>query len=236
MEEATTPTGDEEETARLLHSIPLFERLDGAALAQIARHTRRRTVEAGRALFYEGDPGETLFVVVSGQVNIQKGTEEALVHLARRGPGEHFGELALLDGRARMADAVAATRCDLLLLDREPFAWCLENVPKMALPILASLAERLREAADGLERSQTVDVLGRVAAALLAQAEVSGVREESGAVRLGAVTHRQIADEIGASRETVSRAIASLRQSKALRSEGRALVIVSLAKLRRYGG
>ncbi|MDQ2686450.1 MAG: Crp/Fnr family transcriptional regulator [Armatimonadota bacterium] len=223
----------------LLRQVSFFGRLDAAMLEQIAGRARRRRFGAHEALFHEGDPGQTLYVIVSGSVAIQKTSAAGqTIHVAERGAGEHFGELALIDGRPRMADAVTVTACDLLMLDREEFVHCIETSPPIALAVMASLAERLREAADGLEERRSLDVLGRLAQTLLALAEGQGTPPEpSGALRLElALSRQELADRVGTTRESVSRALGRLGQLGAVRVEGRSRFFLDPAKLRRYCG
>lgn len=222
----------------LLRQVFLFQRLDDALLALLAQQVRRRRFGPGEALFHQGDPGHTLYLVLDGRVRIQKITASGdVVHLAHRGPGAHFGELALLDDKPRMADAVTATSCDLLMLGRDEFVRCVHTSPPIGLAVMAALAERLREAASDLETRHELDVMGRLAAALLDLADAHGAADPSGGVRLDVrVTHQDLADQIGATRESVSRAMAGLRQVRALRTEGRTLILLNLPKLRRQSG
>ena len=118
--------------------------------------------------FHADDPGHMLYVIVSGQVRIEKISPSGeTIHLADRGRNDHFGELALLDGKPRMASATTVSECLCLTMEREAFQQCLRSSPAMAFHIMATLAERLREAADALESAQELDVLGRLCKGLL---------------------------------------------------------------------
>ncbi len=229
--------------ADLLRQVSFFGKLDDAMLAQIAWRTRRRQFGPNAPLFHQGDPGETLYVIVSGIVAIQKppvsgqSRSGQTVHVAQRGAGEHFGELALIDGQPRMADAVTVTACDLLMLDRPEFVHCVEACPAIALAVMTSLAERLREAADDLESDRSLDVLGRLASTLLTLAEAQGLPEPSDALHLDLTMSRQeLAYRVRTTRESVSRALAQLRRIKAIRLEGRSHLILNRTQLRRYCG
>jgi CRP/FNR family transcriptional regulator, cyclic AMP receptor protein len=223
-------------TAALLKQVRIFEALDEHALSALSARTRRRRFAAGHTLFHEGDPGQTLYVIVSGRVHIQRATSTGeILHLAYRGPGEPFGELALIDGKPRMADAITAEPSDVLVLDRAEFIRCVEEMPRIALAVMGCLADRLREAADHFELYQSQDVLGRVSAAILELLTLHGVPEASGAVRIQVrVTQQDIADQTGATRESVNRALARLKQVEILQIQGRQLVVTDVAKLRRY--
>jgi CRP/FNR family cyclic AMP-dependent transcriptional regulator len=226
------------ETATLLRRAAIFAALDDELLRTLASRTRRRQYRRNASVFHEGDPGETLYVIVSGRVNIQThAAGEQPVHLARRGPGEVFGELALIDGKPRMADAVAIESTDVLVLERSDFLRCVEASPRMALSVLACLADRLRQAAEHLESHQCQDVLGRVSGAILRQMEARAGQDSSGGVRLGArLSQRQLAEEIGTTRESVNRVLRRLKQVGAIRVEGRDLIVLDAGKLRQYSG
>jgi CRP/FNR family cyclic AMP-dependent transcriptional regulator len=222
-------------TIELLRRVPLFEGLEEESIRALAEHSRRRKFRGGEALFHEGDPGQTLYLIAGGHVNIQTSASDGqTVHVAYRGPGEHFGEMALIDGKPRMADAVTAESCDLIMLDRIEFIACLERSPKIALSVMASLAERLRQAAQSLRGRQGLDVNGRLSAMLLQL-----VRENSSPVPGGRrietkMTQQEMADRIGATRETVNRALSSLCEVRAIRMAGRQIIVLDQDRLRRY--
>ena len=176
-----------------------------------------------------------LYVILAGQVRIEKvGASGDTVHLAYRGAGDHFGELALLDGKPRMASALTVGECRCLTIEREAFRRCLAGAPSLALAIMAALAERLREAADDLEGAQELDVLGRLCKALLELAADHGQKAADGPVKIARrITHQEMADRIGATRESVTRALAGLRQTGLIHTSGRTLVLLDLAALRR---
>jgi CRP-like cAMP-binding protein len=210
--------------------------MDPSSLQALAIHTRRRRFPAHEALFHEGDPGYTLYVIVSGHVHIQTTTASGeTVHLARRGPGEHFGELSLIDGKPRMADAVTDDPCELLMLDHAHFVRCVEQSPRLALSVMACLADRLRQAATHLETHQELDVLGRVAQTLLELAAAHGTEESAGGLRIGVkITQQQMAEQLGTTRESVNRALSSLKSVQAIRLDGRQIVVLNRKRLHQY--
>jgi CRP-like cAMP-binding protein len=216
-----------------LRSVPLFACVDAATLSALSARCRRRTFPPRTALFHEGDPGHTLYLVLSGHVNVQAVNEAdgAPVHIARRGPGEHFGELSLLDGGRRSTDAVVGSEpAELLLLDRDAFLEVMREHPGLAQNIIAALTARLREATRATLEHQTCDVTGRLARLLLDAAAEQGSTD--GGVRLTA-TQAEIATRIGARRETVSRALARLKASGAARPDGKGAWKLDRAKLER---
>ena len=222
----------------LLKRIPIFAGLDEEALQALAYRSRQQKLKAQHTLFLRGEPGYTLYLIISGYVNIQTDTESGkTVHLALRGPGEHFGELSLLDGEPRMADAVTAEPCELLMLDRVEFVRCIEEKPRIGINIMACLAERLREAAGQMESHQGLDVLGRISEELLELLKLHGVDHPKGGKLIDTkVTHQALATRIGSTRETVSRALARLRSSRIIRNEGREIVVLDTKKLEQNCG
>jgi len=221
----------------LLRQTPLFAGLDEETLRAVAGRCRRRRFRADVSLFHEGDPGQSLYVVGSGCLRIEtSGSGDQTIHLARRGPGEVVGELSLIDGKPRMADVVTDEPSELLMLDRADFLRLIEESPPMALSIMACLADRLRQAADQLESQQSQDVLGRVSGAILAMVEARGNQEADGWRIATPTSQRQLAEELGTTRESVNRAFSRLKQVQAIRSDGRDLIVLNARKLRQYAG
>ena len=176
-----------------------------------------------------------LYVIVDGQVRIEKVSPAGeTIHLADRGRGDHFGELALLDGKPRMASAVTVSQCLCLTMEREAFQQCLRTVPSLASHIMATLAERLREAADALESVQSLDVLGRLCKGLLELASDDDSHTLSRPVKRSVrTTHQELADRIGATRESVTRALSGLRKTGLIETSGSRLTLLDPEALRR---
>ena len=216
---------DQTHIAAALKTVPLFQELDELGLHEVARLTRHRAYPAGSTLFHDGDSGHILYIILSGQVRLEKVSAAGeTLYLAGRGQGDHFGELSLLDGGPRMATACTQTACECLTIEREAFQHCLLSAPAVALQVMVSLAKRLREAADDLEAVQGLDVMGRLCRALLEM--------DAGGDTLQ-LTHQDLADRIGATRESVTRALGSLRKTGLIRTSGHALVLLDPAALRR---
>jgi CRP/FNR family transcriptional regulator, cyclic AMP receptor protein len=217
----------------LLRQVPFFAELDEASLRVLAGRSRRRRFGAGEALFHEDDPGHTLYVIVSGRVKIQIVTAGGgLVHIASRGRGETVGEMALIDGKPRMADAVTSEPSDLLILERAEFVRSVEESPRLALGIMACLADRLRESADQVKRLQSQDVLGRVAAALLHRFETADAAENSPTEL--PINQAELAEEVATTRESVNRALSRLKAAGAIHLEERRVLLADPQKLRRF--
>ncbi len=218
-----------------LAAVPMFAQVEEEALLQLASSCRRRRIDAAEvSLFHEGDEPGSLYVILQGEIHIRTATAAGkIVHIAERGPGDHIGELSLIDGAPRMADAVTASPCELLVLRREAFLQCVEQNSKIALAVMTALAERLREAARHLAAQEEMDVPGRVARLLLEMMTDHGSPLAKGEVKLTLRrTQQQMADQIGAARETVTRALADLKRLSIIRSEGRDIIVCDPKKLK----
>jgi CRP/FNR family transcriptional regulator, cyclic AMP receptor protein len=214
------------DVAAPLARVPLFIGLPTAALAPLGASLRRRRYAKGEAIFRQGDPGAALCIVESGRVKIALGSAEGKEFvLELMGPGDVFGELALLDGQARSADAVAAEETTLLLLPREAFLRAVEAHPRVALELLKALTGRLRRDAAVIQDAAFLDVPTRIARALLRLAEAP---EEGGddAMTPAWVTQTELARLVGATRESVNKWLGSYeRQGLIRRRDGRIAVL-----------
>lgn len=131
-------------------------------------HTR--TYENGETIFAEGDNGSHLYIVLSGSVTIRKGGDVVSTVMAELGPGEMFGEQALIDRRPHNADAQATGETTLALYDRDTFMASLREDPELALRVLESMSARLRTTTELLQRVCTLHVLDRTELALTQKA------------------------------------------------------------------
>lgn len=227
----------------LLRKVPLFAGLDDEAIRELAMRSTIRSYRPNSVVVNEGDEGDALYVVVSGSVRVERSAmtydptvgEEVMksVPLAWRRDGEHFGEMALIDGEPRMADVVTVEPTVLLKLGRDDFLRCLASSPKISLSVMGSLAKRLRQAADHLRSVQSLDVLGRVSELLLQLSDQYGTDRPGGARRIETkLTHQQMAEQLATSRESVSRAMSSLQQSGAIGKEGGRILVLKPQRLK----
>jgi CRP-like cAMP-binding protein len=205
----------------LLRKVPLFARLDEDALRRLARHMRRRTFRAGETIVYTGDPGHTLYVILSGSVKICRTTADGdRTVIALLGPGKFFGEMSLLDGQPRSADALVAETAEIVMLARDDFESVLRENVDVALDLLAVMAERLRRTNDAVNVSSGLSIGGRVARQLLELAEMYGepFGPPGGNERRlkHKLTQQEIAEMVGCTRESVNKALAGLRREKAV--------------------
>lgn len=189
--------------AQFLGTIPLFRGLAPHELARFAEVTREKSYPKGSVILFEADPGDALFIVRDGRVKVVLvGEDGREVILGVLGVGEHFGELALIDDQPRSAHVIAMEDSALLVLHRDDFRRRVEETPAVAWSLMQELSRRLRRADDKIGGLVLLDVPGRIARLLL------DVADAGGSDTLDApLTHQTIAQMIGASRETVSRAM-----------------------------
>jgi CRP-like cAMP-binding protein len=210
----------------LLSDVPLFADLSDEERAELGGRLRRRRYGRGEPLFLRGDPGNFLYLIERGRVKIAlSSTEGKEMILALLGPGDFFGELALLDGGDRSADAVVVEDAELLLLGREDFLHFMEHRPRVALHALAILSRRLRQTDQLVHDAAFFDVPGRLASAILRLAETLGQPVADGVTISRRLTQVELADMIGASRESVNKWLSYYQRQGYIRAE-RGLITV----------
>ncbi|HVM44047.1 MAG TPA: Crp/Fnr family transcriptional regulator [Gemmatimonadales bacterium] len=190
----------------VLRKVPLFSDLSEGDLASFAEVTREREYPKNSVILFEDDPGDSLYIVSSGQVKVVLiGEDGREVILSVLGDGDFFGEMALIDDEPRSAHVIAMKDSQLLVLRRDDFQSQVAMHPQIALKLLRVLVQRLRRADEKIGGLVLLDVNGRVARLLLDLADESG-----GPKITRRLTHHTIAQMIGSSRETVSRAMREL--------------------------
>lgn len=189
---------------------------------------------AGQLLFQKGDPGDRLAVVVSGRVRIgtvtPEGREAALNYVE---PGQSFGEMALLDGKPRSADATALEPTELFVLERRDVLAFLEHHPEVALRIIGVLCQRLRRTTEMVEDAGLRAMAPRIARALLRLAADHGRRLPEGVRIELKLSQRELGAYCGLARENVNRQLSLWREAGLVRNEGGYLVIVDPAAFER---
>ena len=222
------------ETGVGLANTPLFAALDDDAAAALRSCMNETKVARGRTLFNEGDPGDKLYVVTAGKTKLGRTAADGRENLlAVLGPGEMFGELSLFDPGPRTATATAVTDTTVLGLGHGDLQPWLTGRPEVASHLLGALAQRLRRTNEAMADLVFSDVPGRVAKALLDLARRFGVQAEDGLHVTHDLTQEELAQLVGASRETVNKALADFASRGFLRLEARAVVILDIERLSR---
>jgi len=198
----------------MLARTPLFSAVPAALLDELATRTRMVRVEARSVLFSKGDPGDRLYLLTRGVIRIgvlSAEGREVTYGLIR--PGELFGEIAVLDGGRRTADATAMETSDLLALERPDVIDFLHRHPIQSLHLLAVLCDRVRRADTLLEDVVFLSLPGRLAKHLLVLAETLGTRPRPDAPVTVRLSQQEIADHLGISRESVNKVLSKWEQA-----------------------
>lgn len=205
---------------------PLFADLDDRELAQIAAVAKSRRYAKDDVVFYADESGDVFCLIREGQVKVTMISPEGKeIILKLLGPGDFFGEMALLDDEPRSATVVATEPLELITIWRNDFLQILSENFSIARKVLAELSRRLRSASSRIESLATMDVYGRLARLFLDLARDQGKPLENGYVAVTRPTHQAMANMIGTSRETVSRLIHDLMRQGLLVSEGKMIYL-----------
>jgi CRP-like cAMP-binding protein len=216
----------------VIRKAPLFTALDDAASASLLANMVSVKIAKGTILFAEGDGGDQLYVIAEGKLKLGTSSGDGRENLLSiLGPGEMFGELSLFDPGPRTSTATAVTDAKLLSLGQEKLLpWLVEN-PKVSLQLLASLAQRLRRTNEAVGDLVFSDVPGRVAKALIDLGERFGKKTDEGLFVHHDLTQEELAQLVGASRETVNKALADFAGRNWLKLDGRAVLITDFERL-----
>ena len=213
---------------------PLFAAPEDEAAVALRASMVEMTLRRGEVLFNEGGPGDRLYIVTDGKVKLGRNSNDGRYNLlAVLGPGEMFGELSLFDPGPRTSTATAITDTGLLGLGNSDLQPWLARHPEVATHLLGALARRLRRTNEAMSDLVFSDVPGRVAKALLDLARRFGVQSDDGLHVTHDLTQEELAQLVGASRETVNKALADFQQRGWIRHEARAVVLLDSDRLSR---
>jgi len=209
-----------------------FGSLPEARLDSLLRHGHVRKFEKGQAIYKRDDQGDSLMVILSGRVKISNVTADAReVVLNFLGPGDVNGEIAILDGRARTANAVALEDTEAFVVYRRDLLPVLSASPEAMLEVIQGLCEKLRAASAIIEHN-ALEMQGRAANGLLRLAQQHGKATKDG-IRIDLqLTQRDLGSYLGLSRENVSRQLGRLKDRELIGIDGPHIVILDEAGLR----
>jgi CRP-like cAMP-binding protein len=215
---------------------PLFTALDDAASATLRASMSGIKISKGQILFKEGDAGDRLFVVVEGKLKLGTSSGDGRENLLSiLGPGDMFGELSLFDPGPRTATATAVVDSRLLTLANDQVIGWVTAHPEVSLQLLGRLAQRLRKANDVLSDLVFADVPGRVAKAIIQLGERFGTKKDDGLHVNHELTQEELAQLVGASRETVNKALADFASRGWVKLEPRAVIVLDYERLVKRG-
>lgn len=211
----------------MLRDHPLFSGLPAEIIDRLCAYAKMKDVKRGVTIFTKGEQGMSMFAVCAGTVKISVPSTEgkdAVFNLISE--GGIFGEIALLDGHPRTADAIAATNCQLMMIDRRDFLPLVRGHPDLALKIIDVLCARLRHTSEQVEDIVFLDLPGRLAKTLLRLGN-----DKPNAKRKIAITQREIGQIIGMSRESTNKQLRDWERRKWIRLERGGIVILQHAAL-----
>ena len=194
---------------------------------------RTRRFSKGNSLFNEGSRSERVMILIEGRAKVARATEDGKeAMLALRGPGDLLGEMSVFDGEPHSASATALEDCDGLVLTRAEFTSFLEEHPRAALVLLSMLTQRLRDADDKRADFLAYDAESRVARGLVELAERFGEPTDAGLRIQVALSQEELGGWLGASRESVSKALHRMRSRGWIETHRRGITVVDIEALR----
>jgi len=210
----------------LLRSVPIFSELSDPDIASLGRLASRKKCPKDAVVFFENEEGDFFFMILEGRIKVTiLGDDGREVILSLLGPGDFFGEMALLDQEPRSATAIAVEDTELLSLHRTDFQTALSDNRSITMGLIKVLTGRLRRANHQISTLALLDVYGRVARVIVDMAREEGRRLKDGQIAFRRATHQEIANRIGTTRETVTRMLKDLERQGLIHVEGKELVV-----------
>jgi CRP/FNR family transcriptional regulator len=219
----------------LLRSVPLFSDLEQGELERFSRVAVPRSFPAGTRVFHEGDHSDACYIVRSGSFRVtREHSDGRAITLATLGPGNFFGELAMLDGEVRSASVEALTDGELLALPGGEVRALLSRHPEITVKLVGALVRRLRAANERISRQSFQTVPSRVAGVLTQLVAEEAPRGGDGGEITIRMNQADLAQLAGTSRESVSRFLADLERAGVVRPGRGRVTVLAPAKLRNY--
>lgn len=225
---------DPDSSVALLNRVPLFSELSSEDLERISRVAVPRSYPKGVRVFHEGDRSDACYIVRSGDLRVTREHPDGrAIALATLGPGDIFGELAMLDGEARSASVESLTDCELLALPASDVRQLLRGSSEITVKLVFALTRRLREANERIARQSFQTVPSRVAGVLSQLIAEEAPLEGRDGVTIR-MTQADLAQLAGTSRESVSRFLAVLERAGVLHVGRGRVTVLEPRRLRAY--
>jgi CRP-like cAMP-binding protein len=210
----------------VLRTVPIFSELSDEDITSLARLASRKRYPKDTVVFFENEEGDFFFTILEGRIKVTiLGDDGREVILSVLGPGDFFGEMALLDNVPRSATAIAVEESELLSLHRNDFQSVLNDNKSITSALIRVLSARLRRANHQISTLALLDVYGRVARVIVDMAREEGKRLRDGRIAFRRATHQEIANRIGTTRETVTRMLKDLERQGLIHVEGKEIVV-----------
>ena len=213
----------------LLRSHPLFRDLPPGVIEHLGSYMKTRRVARGTSIFAKGDPGTGLMGVLAGAVKVSVASadgKDIVLNVFRE--GDIFGEIALLDGRPRTADATAMSDCELIVIERRDFVPFLSSQPDVMLKFIEILCSRLRRTSEQVQDITFLNLPTRLAKTLL---QLTGGVQGSAAPSKAIITQREISQMIGMSRESTNKQLRAWAKRGWIRLERGGVGVIAPDKL-----
>ncbi|HET7019224.1 MAG TPA: Crp/Fnr family transcriptional regulator [Xanthobacteraceae bacterium] len=213
----------------LLRSHPLFRDLPPGVIEHLGSYMKTRRVARGTSIFAKGDPGTGLMGVLAGAVKVSVASadgKDIVLNVFRE--GDIFGEIALLDGRPRTADATAMSDCELIVIERRDFVPFLSSQPDVMLKFIEILCSRLRRTSEQVQDITFLNLPTRLAKTLL---QLTGGVQGSAAPSKAVITQREISQMIGMSRESTNKQLRAWAKRGWIRLERGGVGVIAPDKL-----
>ena len=213
----------------LLRSHPLFRDLPPAVIEHLGSYMKTRRVARGTTIFAKGDPGSGLMGVLAGAVKVSVASadgKDIVLNVFRE--GDIFGEIALLDGRPRTADATAMSDCELIVIERRDFVPFLSSQPEVMLKFIEILCSRLRRTSEQVQDITFLNLPTRLAKTLL---QLTGGVQGSTTPSKASITQREISQMIGMSRESTNKQLRAWAKRGWIRLERGGVGVLAADKL-----
>ncbi|AIT60127.1 CRP-like cAMP-activated global transcriptional regulator GlxR [Corynebacterium doosanense] len=221
-----------ENVQEILSRAGIFQGVDPSAVNSLITELESANFARGTTIFDEGEPGDRLYIIISGKVKLARHASDGRENLLTvMGPSDMFGELSIFDPGPRTSSAVCVTEVQAATMNSELLKKWISDHPEISQQLLRVLARRLRRTNASLADLIFTDVPGRVAKTLLQLANRFGIQEGSSLRVNHDLTQEEIAQLVGASRETVNKALATFAHRGWIRLEGRSVVIVDTEHL-----
>jgi CRP/FNR family transcriptional regulator, cyclic AMP receptor protein len=217
---------DERRVLWYLRKVPLLQELPVDVLSKLAEKVELREIRRRQVIYLPGDPGMAVYLVNGGRVKVSKVTRDGKeLTLSYRVPGEIFGETCLIDGEPREEMAEAMENALVTEIERGVYDDLLRTQPSLGYRMTKILAQRRREIEAKIENLVFKDVNAKLAELLLRFADEYGVEDARGTLVALKITHQEMANLIGSTRETVSLTLAQFKKRGLIQSEGRKVII-----------
>jgi CRP/FNR family transcriptional regulator, cyclic AMP receptor protein len=228
---------DTKDVARVLGEVSIFESLADKELGDVVSRSQVLSFKKDDVVIFESEEGNALFVILEGMVKISRTNEDYKeVILAILGERDFFGEMSVLDGSLRSADAVALSKVTLVKIDSKVFLDLLERQPKLSLALLREMVARLRKTDSQIKSISLADAVGKVASTIIRLANDVGRQKRDRVEIENFASQQEIANYAATSRETISRVLSMFEREGLIERDMSKIVIVNFEDFKKRFG